>query len=387
VREISGSEWAYVWVAIGWAASALIAFLVPRAVALAACALLCPVLFWNIWRQLPTTFEVLPAKLTRQVSGHGNAAVPALVWWPVLRSLFQWRTFGFLPMIAMLTLGGQWLSASVFCVFPVLASMPRMPWVLGLPIRRSTLLAVILLPGVMTILLGVLLGNWFGGRPPIRLEWSASHKTPDVRPPLEFWRTGNAPIIVAPWGESWRPQTVRLGGVAVYNPYSFGPANSASFFEWQFRRATEAVYGEAIDYADYKSQRPQVRPLMRQARLAILNLSACACWVMLLFNFAFTTMYSRFRLVFAHGQTVLGCLLVALALCVLLIDWLPGSQLSGPITISLVNAVLLRVSALLPAGLPAVALAAVLPVALLWWTAARLFRGVEIPPTAAATKA
>jgi hypothetical protein len=50
----------------------------------------------------------------------------------------------------------------------------------------------------------------------------------------------------------------------------------------------------------------------------------------------------------------------------------------------MVNALLLRVSAVLPAGLPAVALAAMLPVALLCWTAAQLFRGVEIPPPAAA---
>jgi hypothetical protein len=53
--------------------------------------------------------------------------------------------------------------------------------------------------------------------------------------------------------------------------------------------------------------------------------------------------------------------------------------------VSLVNALLLRVSAMLPASLPAVALAAVLPVVLLFWTAARLFRGVEIPAPAAST--
>jgi hypothetical protein len=53
--------------------------------------------------------------------------------------------------------------------------------------------------------------------------------------------------------------------------------------------------------------------------------------------------------------------------------------------VSLVNALLLRVSAMLPASLPAVALAAVLPVVLLCWTAARLFRGVEIPAPAAST--
>jgi hypothetical protein len=85
-------------------------------------------------------------------------------------------------------------------------------------------------------------------------------KISEIRPPLEFWRTGEAPVIESPWGETWRPATVRLLGVAIYNPYSFGPANSARFFEWQFRRATEAVYGQAMDYADYKRDRPRTPP-------------------------------------------------------------------------------------------------------------------------------
>jgi hypothetical protein len=178
---------------------------------------------------------------------------------------------------------------------------------------------------------------------------------------------------------------VHLLGVAIYNPYSLGPANSTRFFEWQFRRATEVVYGQAIDYADYQSPHARFRPLLRQARLAILNLSACACWVLLLFNLAFTAMHWRFRRFFAQGHTVVGWLLVALTAPILLIDWLPRVTLPGPISVSMVDALLLRVSALLPATLPAVALAAVLPVVLLSWTAAGLFRGVEIfPPTAAA---
>jgi hypothetical protein len=99
------------------------------------------------------------------------------------------------------------------------------------------------------------------------------------------------------------------------------------------------------------------------------------------------TLHWCFRRVFDHGPTVLGWLLIIPMFCVLLMNWLPGNHWSGPISISVLNALLLRLSAVLPAGLPAVALAAVLPVALLWWTATRLFRGVEIPPPAAAARA
>src|ERR1019366_2650103 len=110
VREIAGSRMAAgISTTIVWTASYTIwqGQFVPRAVLLPVCAVVCAALFWNIWRQLPPAFEVLPAKLTRQVSSQGNSAAPAFVYWPILRSLFQWRTFGFLPMIAMLTLGGQ----------------------------------------------------------------------------------------------------------------------------------------------------------------------------------------------------------------------------------------------------------------------------------------
>ena len=385
VREIAGSQWAP---AIAWAIVCAAAWpvwrLMPPGAVLALCAVLCAGLFWNIWRQLPPAFEVLPARLTRQVSRQGNTAAPALVWWPILRSLFQPMTLFYLPMVVFMPIGGQWLAVSIFCFLPILASVTHMSWALSLPVRRSALLAAALLPWIALLLLGVLLSNWSAPKPPIRLEWSASNKISEVRTPLEFWGIGKAPIIESPWGESWQPATVRLGGVKIYNPYSFGPANSARFFEWQFRRASEAVYGEAIDYADFKRYRPAVRPLTRQARFAILNLAACASGVMLLANLVFAAMHWRFRRVFDHGQKALGVLLMAPIVCVLLIDLAPGND--GAVGTSLVNALLLRVSAVLPAGLPAVALAAVLPVALLSWTAAQLFRGVELPQPAAAAR-
>jgi hypothetical protein len=377
VREIAGSIWAqYYLLAFACGAGVLIRMLVPRAVVLAACALLCPLLFWNIWRQLPTTFEVLPAKLTRQVSSQGSSAAPAFVWWPILRSIFQPLMLLFLPIIACITFTDQWQYTAIWCCVPVVAAVEHMSWALNLPVRRHALLAAAVGPWLTLFLAAVLLSHWFGPKPSIRLERSASYHITDIRPPLEFWRTGRAPIIESPWGEVWRPATMRLGGIAVFNPYNFGPANSARFFEWQFRRATEAVYGQPIDYADFNE--PRLRPLMRQARLSILNLAACACWAMLMVNVVLAAMHWRFRRVFVR-QNAPGLLLIVPTLGVLLIDWAPVSHGVDPLSLSLVNALLLRVSALLPASLPAVALAAVLPVGLLWWTAARLFRGVEIP--------
>jgi hypothetical protein len=95
-------------------------------------------------------------------------------------------------------------------------------------------------------------------------------------------------------------------------------------------------------------------------------------------------MHWRCRQSLGNGHRVLGWLLMAQMGCTLWIDLAPEHVSTGPISVSLVNALLLRVSAVLPAGLPAVALAAALPVALLCWTAARLSRGVELPPSAAA---
>jgi hypothetical protein len=355
--------------------------------ALTLCALLCAALFWNIWRQLPPSFEVLPAKLTSQVSTQGRTAAPAFVWWPILRSLYPPRTLLFLPVFMIMPFGGQWLFGAIFAIMPVLGSLANLPWALSLPVRRGALLAAAILPWLGLLLLGVLLGNRLGPKPPIRLEWSASNRISDVRPPLEYWHTGRAPLIESPWGESWRPGTVRLGGVAIYNPYSLGPANSARFFEWQFRRATEAVYGVAIDYADFKRHRPKFRPMTLQARFAILNLAACATAVVLLASLVFSVMHWRFRRAIER-QNAAGWLLMVPMACIFLVEWASGNNWPGSsISVSLLNALLLRISALLPTGLFAVVLAAVLPVALFSWTAALLFRGVEIPPPPAAARA
>src|ERR1035441_2331035 len=155
---------------MGWAAAWPISIFVPRAAVLAVCAVVCPVLFWNIWRQLPAAFEVLPAKLTRQVSSPGNAAAPALAWLPILRSLFPLRTLLFLPMLVFTPLSNQWLYGSIFCLMPVLGAVGNLSWAFGLPVRRGALLAGAALPWLTLLLLGGLGSNWVGPCTPVGLE-------------------------------------------------------------------------------------------------------------------------------------------------------------------------------------------------------------------------
>jgi len=380
VRELAGPSWLVgASVAIVWPAASLISELASRIVVPAVCAPLCGLLFWNIWRQLPAAFEVLPAKLAPQAFRAGNAA-PAFAGWPILRSLFHLRPLGFLPMIVFLPLAGIWPYVAMFCVFPVQASLERLAWVLSLPIRRGALLAVILLPWIAPLLLSVWLGAWFPHQTPIQFDRLPDGNASAVRPPLEFWRVaphGTSPLIQAPWGESWQPETMSFGGIAIYNPYGMGPGNSRRFFEWQYLRATEAVYGQPVAFADYK-RLATLRPVNRQTRFVLLNLAACACLVMFLVNLFFTHRHWRLGRIFPRGQVAFWWLITAL----MMVPYLLEMTLKGmyePISVSLVNALLLRVSPMLPLSLPALALAAAIPVALLCWTAARLFRGLEIP--------
>jgi hypothetical protein len=115
----------------------------------------------------------------------------------------------------------------------------------------------------------------------------------------------------------------------------------------------------------------------------LLNLAVLACWVILLVDLLLIAMPWRVRRI-DHERGVIGWLIWVPLLCAILIDFMTTGTPSGTISVTLLNAVLLRFSAVLPDGLSVVTLAAALPVALLCWTATRLFRGVEIPPPAAA---
>jgi len=67
--------------------------------------------------------------------------------------------------------------------------------------------------------------------------------------PLDFWvpaKGGKAPLIQAPWGETFQPPVFHESGFDISDPYAVGCGNSERFLDWQFNRATIAVFGRPI---------------------------------------------------------------------------------------------------------------------------------------------
>jgi len=376
-----------------WGAAWPIWRFVPWGAVLAISAALCAVLSWRLWSRLPEVFEVLPGEA--QGTGAFPAAVEAgtgavtpgrltaLVWLPLLRAIFPVRTLVFLPLIVIQFAGGQWLYVSLFGASAILSSLAYTEWVRALPVRRGPLLAVTVLPWVLALMLNSLLNGLFiPGNTPLQFDWLDGSKATAVRPPLEFWRQapgGKAPRIEAPWGETWQPKALRVAGIDLYNPYAAGIGNSRRFFEWQYLRATEAVYGEAVSFADSK-RLTSLRPRTRQARFIALNMAVTSTWLILLVNWILISMHWRVVRIYGNGQLAIGLLVAAPVFGVLMLDIMIARGPSGPASVAALNALLLRLLAVLPSSVPATALAAWIPAALLFCSATLLVRGTEPPP-------
>jgi hypothetical protein len=283
----------------------------------------------------------------------------------------------FLPVIVMQNIGGQWSYAASQALFPLLMALPKLTWARGLPISRSALLALLVAPWLLVLTVNLTAGSLlFPSSVPIHYDYVAD-KLGSVVPPLEFWqiaREGKAPVIESPWHETWRPPVQTVAGVAIYNPYSMGAGNTRRFLEWQYRRATLAIYGREIPFNDYHPT--TLRPLKQQARFVVLNIAACLCWLLLLVNAVFLAMHWRVGIHFPRAAHFAGFLLLVPMLVPFILEVVvthPGSSLGT----ALMNAALLRVLAVLPGGVAPVLLVAVLPLGILYWSALRLFDGVE----------
>ena len=381
VRQATGSGWmpTIAQVIITVAAFPVHHFLGPLlAVALAAIA--SAVLFWNIWRQLPLAFEMAPGKdspgstpKAAAAAGTARAGFVPLAWMPILRWVFGWRTLLFMPAMVLQGFTGNWLFLAIFCLFPISIAM-RVPWPFNLPIRRGALLALALGPWMLVLFSTVAIGSLRTGardqdawREPMKL-------------PFEYWQFGHAPEIQAPWGERTQLETYHLLGLPIYNPYGSARENSTAFIEWQFRRATQAIYGRSIAYEDYQRHRLSVSPLVLRAPFPALNLAACAFWVGLMANLLLAGLHWRVRQITPYGQQAINGVFVLQMLLLFAISGGVGTPWSSVSTVSLVRAALLRIAPLLPVNAALATLVVLAPLAMLCWTASRLFEGIEPPP-------
>ncbi len=173
-------------------------------------------------------------------------------------------------------------------------------WLALLPLSHSTRLRLaigpLLIAGVGGTAIGMAAGEYFSPEQYNLTMRSQTTFTPGEwrqspsRVSLSYWHIAarhEQPVIVAPWGERVPADTVSAFGQTRFNPYTSRKSSSEQFIEWQFQRATEAVYGQSLTQAEYKAlparerppsvmQQPAARVLLLGITLVVMLLSAWA---------------------------------------------------------------------------------------------------------------
>lgn len=218
------------------------------------------------WRTLPSTFLVAPIDPAQPKKLSKPAVETRSPWLLILRASWFWtRLAAIVPIILMALMPGQVTPLVLITHGPAWESLrDGANWLFTLPIRRLPLILMLLVPEFLILIAGYEVTIRINlGSPTARevslsteqepREWKKPIDRPDCKTPnvlvsADFWiPAGPEPsVIVSPWGESFAPPLHREPGFNVYNPYAVGCGNSDRFLDWQFERATAAVYGRAL---------------------------------------------------------------------------------------------------------------------------------------------
>ncbi len=375
-----------------------------------------------LWRRIPEAVLIAPL-----VSGSRaeRGVVPRESRRGALRSLpvgagdvggaLTWRDWWLLThIVAVPSRWYFWLLLTGFVAFSqawtlalyfVLAAQmlpAALHWLYPLPLYARARLHLLLLLGPIGMSVMIALGanfssedlmnmNHLSAGAPYADEPGAWFDNP-TEVPLAFWERapatgesrGQAPRIVAPWGERVQPFTLPVAGFLFYNPYSTRRASSAQFIDWQVSRATQAVYGRAISRTEEKrGQRP--RRLTRSLRMQVLMGAACLTYAMLAFWMVLYTRHVASRWS-ARGR-VIGEWLSILPVYLLFGAELTWGLRSGThIVVPLLQYLMLHLSDALNHSLPLIAVVAALPVSAAYWALRWLYPKIEPMPVTVAAK-
>jgi hypothetical protein len=388
-RQMAISCWR---VAALWAPTAfcgaLAWWLMPPAATLAIFALASAAAFARIWTSAPLSYQAAPREASAYHPATLNERQPGIPWWPVIRSI-GWQALGFAPSVVVSARMDVWGVACPFALFAYLSNRQRMRWLDSLPLSHRKRLLLNLLPAVGLITGATALGIYFGANTyPVAIGDAAflpdgRQGTADVQVHLEYWKRapgGIAPMIESPWGESFQPKVYSPLGYSLYNPYSAGPANTKRFFDWQFGRATEAVYGHPITPRNFNASRKAgLLPSTERPAIRFLNLAAFTFLSLLLILVGEGCQSYRIRQLARPTKWIIGTALIGppvIALTDLFLRSIGGNQ---NVISQLIQRVLLSAAALLPENLAAVVAAAALPVLAVYWLLERQFAKSEIP--------
>jgi len=340
------------------------------------------------WRTVPKTFQSAPLEVSRAEKAAGAASSDrqsAYPWRPVLRTVFPWGGFWIIVPFVMMLLGAFRPYIFIFAGGAWQSARPAVRWLFTLPVSRRVILNGILFSVLFSFGGGYLVsiqlpsiptpafrGIWV--RPYQELpQWSGSHeaaecKTPNVLPSLDFWvvaKGGQVPRIEAPWGETFQPPVFRKAGFDILNPYAVGCENSERFLDWQFSRATEAVYGRPLP-RDKDESWQTGHVVVTSLRTQFVNVAFIAASAMLAMMVALLNDWRGFRRISGPARITLMSLPVGAGITVMLLD----SANKLPVT--------QWMSWVLPQSLPAAILLAIVPLAVVYWLLDVLFREVEL---------
>jgi hypothetical protein len=166
-------------------------------------------------------------------------------------------------------------------------------------------------------------------------------ETPNVLPSLEYWipaKSGRAPVIRSPWGETFQPPAYRESGFVVYNPYAVGCDNSRRFLEWQFNKATVAIFGRPIALDKNVDPYVEQTPVTEGGR-QLIDIAAIIGFSMLSMLIAMVFDWSRFRalpnwlraaIMSLVGAAACGLFLLAATFKLDVIQWIAWTLPASP---------------------------------------------------------
>ncbi len=266
---------------------------------LGGCALASAALFLKAWAEIPKSFQLASTNLQGgqpvpvQLERAGNTRLTS-PWWPVFRSTYfgnrQSRLWAFLLLLIVFqSLAFGWMFAAISVMYiPMSFAGYRtgLRWLIHLPISARKLLWMVWFPTAATIVLGLIANAAMNGlarsheaavtlghaRSSDRRSGADESGKMNVQVPAGYWRWtrgGSAPVIETPWGEGYRPETSGWWDFTLYNPYSVGRGSSQQYLEWQFLRATQAVYGQPISLSQIE-ELPRMKTKLRQPKAQII---------------------------------------------------------------------------------------------------------------------
>ncbi len=237
----------------------------------------------GVYRFVPPAFVVAPlepapagrASRTDPARAPRGFALPLAVLGSVSCGAKEIAAYVFVLLFAIVLGGGLLLESepdlrflyipmAIYMLFAMIGPrLGRLHYLDPLPIRRRTLLAVLLVPYAAITCLGYGLGVLASSEARSRIEYVNYQKSDDgfyVTAPLRVYRVawgGNPPPVSAPWGESQAPLVQHpwsSSRLAFYSPFAAPPGSSARFVSLQISRAVEASYGVSIPVEEIRER-------------------------------------------------------------------------------------------------------------------------------------